>query len=480
VRILHTSDWHLGLQTGRFSRLAEHQLFLTWLQENLSQKEVDVLIVAGDIFDGMNPSNESLNAYFAFLSCLESTGVRDVVIVGGNHDSPSQIDAPRALLQRLNVHVVGGYSRESDKESYLVPLRVRGRDEPQAVCVALPYVHEWRLGIRTTGDLELTRKEFTDRFSALYSELADLAEEKYPGLPLVGTGHLTMGKPQKGDSPQEIHQVGFIDALSPEILDKRLCYVALGHIHRSFPVERGRIWYSGSPIPISLPEMSHPRRVLLVDLPEIQSSVAPSTNETKSSAEGKLTRISGDQIPPLLVGGGKTRHVPKARGTGEQVEIQVQPLNIPVARSLLELSGDEEEVLSELNSLTWQSKLAPYLYLKIFVTEAQPQLLARVREALDRFHEDKRPLLVELRELSQVHHAALEDKPVVPLEELTVHDVFSRLCEQREEPARPALLSAFNFLASVDPEVLQEKLDDMEGGASGSSPATSTLSKIQP
>ena len=101
MRILHTSDWHLGVSTGPASRIEEQRWFLDWLLNQLSALQIDVLIIAGDVFDTMHPSAEASAMYYEFLAQIGATGVRDVVVIGGNHDSPSRLDAPKALLQAV-------------------------------------------------------------------------------------------------------------------------------------------------------------------------------------------------------------------------------------------------------------------------------------------------------------------------------------------------------------------------------------------
>src|SRR6056297_3454046 len=103
MRILHTSDWHLGNRLYNQNRDQEFQLALDWLLATLRAERVDVLVVAGDIFDVTNPSNEARRQYYHFLSALVSTSVRHTIIVGGNHDSPSMLDAPAELLSAMNI-----------------------------------------------------------------------------------------------------------------------------------------------------------------------------------------------------------------------------------------------------------------------------------------------------------------------------------------------------------------------------------------
>ncbi len=203
MRILHTADWHLGATTGPAPRLEEQGLFLEWLFDILSVRRVDALLIAGDVFDSMHPSAEAQKLYYRFLAGVRLSGVRDVVVVGGNHDSPSQLDAPKDLLEAVDVHVIGGVPAAGDRlDGMIVPLHERGSDEVAALCLAVPYVHEYRLGIRTSDlDREETRSAFKAAFSDLYRTLADRGLERFGDLPLVAMGHLTLGN--------EVHREDF-------------------------------------------------------------------------------------------------------------------------------------------------------------------------------------------------------------------------------------------------------------------------------
>ena len=193
MRLLHTSDWHLGARSGSVSRVEDHERFLAWLLDRLAAREIDALVVAGDVFDHPQPSAEAQRQYYRFLGAAARTGVRDIVVVGGNHDSASRLDAPAEVLASLDVHVVGGLP--SPASGCLVPLRTRGSEAVAAVCVAVPYVHEYRLGVRTTDpDGNAVRAAFRDAFSALYTSLVDEAARRWPGVPVVATGHLTVGR----------------------------------------------------------------------------------------------------------------------------------------------------------------------------------------------------------------------------------------------------------------------------------------------
>ncbi|HQP35447.1 MAG TPA: exonuclease subunit SbcD, partial [Polyangiaceae bacterium] len=232
TRILHTSDWHLGATLEGASRDEEHERFLAWLETTLANERVEVLVIAGDVFDQSQPSAEAQRMYYRFLHRVGLGGlVRKVVVVGGNHDSASRLDAPAELLAGLDVHVVGGLQADpSTWDRCLCPLRNQ-RGEIDAVVAAVPFVHEYRLGVRTVlREPAEVRASFRQEFSKLYRELTDRALTMSNGAPVIATGHLACtaqgASLEKGDTPFEVHMIGLIGALDPSIFDPRIAYVA--------------------------------------------------------------------------------------------------------------------------------------------------------------------------------------------------------------------------------------------------------------
>ncbi len=422
MRVLHTSDWHLGVSAGPFSRLEEQAEFLRWLLEEIEVREIDTLVVAGDIFDTMQPSAEAQAVYYRFLAALGQTGLPQTVIVGGNHDSAARLDAPAELLRAHSIHVVGGYG---SGEEHIVPLKRRGSDEVAAVCLAVPYVHEYRLGVRTTMvEAGEARRRFRDAFSGLYRELTDKAIARHGELPLIATGHLTMGEDvDPADYPREIHQVGTLDSLSPELLDPRLCYVALGHIHRSYAARRQPpVWYSGSPLAYSLTDAKSERSVLLVNVPD--------DGETK-----------------------------------------VETLAVPVERAMVLLEGERDEVIAALKTLAWENPKPPLLHLRILVDQVEPGINTELHEALSAFEEAQRPVLVEVRQVRREQGVAVGTTSTDwtqgrTLAQLAPRDVFSLLCEGKgyDEQVRGELNQAFNEIADADEDAMKALEQAILGG----------------
>ncbi|TVQ94977.1 MAG: exonuclease subunit SbcD [Deltaproteobacteria bacterium] len=418
MRILHTSDWHLGISHGVVRRDEDHDHFLRWLLDEIEARQIDALIIAGDVFDVMHPSAEAQRRYFGFLAQLAATDLPQVVVIGGNHDSATRLQAPSEALRALRAHVVGGIGAdEATWERCVVPLRDRA-GEIRAVALAVPYVHEFRLGVRTTDlDHQAIRRAFTERFGALYRGLADLAEARWPGLPLVGTGHLTLGEADSSDYPQEIHQVGTIDGLSTQILDPRMQYVALGHIHRCYPVDKDRrAWYSGSPLAMSLPEQASPRRVLDVTL-------------------------SAD---------------PRGEPTIEKVEV-------PAPRALIEIRGTPDEVLRRTYGLKWSEPLPPLLFYRVLTDTMPTELLEKLNKVLDKSPSDKRPTLIELRQERLTPIPRLEEELPLSLRELEPIQVFSTLCQSQGRADTDELERAFQTLVSARDEDLEERIAEITG-----------------
>ncbi len=419
MRILHTSDWHLGLSSGPVSRLEEQRRFLSWLAQHIAGAEVDALVVAGDVFDGVQPSAEAQALYYSFLAELRSSGVRDVVVVGGNHDSHSRLEAPREILAAFDVYVVGGLpSHEGGLDALVVPLRRRGSEEVDAVCLAVPFVHEYRLGVRTTDlDPAAVAEAFEQRFTALYAGLADRAAELFPGRPMIATGHLVLGKAAPGDYLNEIHQVGFIGGLPVSVLDERLSYAALGHIHRAYPVVEDRAWYSGSPVPVSVSEAAVARKVLIVELD----------------------------------------------GPGQA---SITPVEVPRFRDLTELEGSPDEIISSVEGITSDAAMPPLLFLRALLEAPEPGLRERLEEALRGFPEEERPRVVEIREVFAGCAAEEPERSPPRLEEMSVGEVFALLCRAQgvgEEKAA-ALSGAFEELRSMAEEDFAALLEEAGGG----------------
>ena len=298
LRVLHTSDWHLGKRLYHQNRYDEFHAFLVWLLESISQHHIDVLIVAGDIFDTMTPSHQAQALYYKFLGGIAKTCCQHVVIVAGNHDSPSFLDAPKAILHTLNIHVIGTASPNIHDEL----LVLRNLDnQPMAIVLAVPYLRDKDIRTGNYNDTISDKEQQTKTGIANhYHQLTILAKntqkqlqcDHQKSIPMIATGHLFVtgaSISSKDDGMRELY-LGTLGQISADIFDDCIDYVALGHIHAPQMVgKQPWIRYSGSPLALGFGEAHKQKQVHVIDFsdtPTIFSLPVPTFQ--------KMLRIEGD------------------------------------------------------------------------------------------------------------------------------------------------------------------------------------------
>lgn len=264
MRLLHTADWHLGQSFHGHERIAEHRAFLDWLVELLDQRHIDALLLAGDIYDSANPPANAQALYYDFLRRARQRCPRlQIVVIAGNHDSPARLEAPRPVLQALDIEVVGHYRPQVDLTRLAIPL-TDPRGEIRAWVLALPYLRPADLPvIRDDG----TRHSYTAAVAEVYrSVVARAATLRQPGQALIGMGHLHVkGGALSADSERRLI-IGGEEAVDASLFPTELAYIALGHLHLAQPVGAARIRYSGSPLPMSYTEAGYPHQVVEIEL----------------------------------------------------------------------------------------------------------------------------------------------------------------------------------------------------------------------
>lgn len=299
IRILHTSDWHLGGNLYEEKRNDELQLVLDWLRQTIIDQKIDVLLVSGDVFDTVNPSNEARNMYYKFLANVaKDAQCQNVVITGGNHDSASMLEAPKEILAMLQTFVVGQACPSIRDE--VIPISIDG-ETPDLIVCAVPF-----LGVRDVcksipGE---TPEDLTARYcrgvAKHYEEVAGYAralrENSDRFLPIVGMGHLYVSGAAVSEGERQI--VGNLDGMSADIFGSSFDYVALGHIHVPQIVARNPfIRYSGSPIPVSFSECRSAKTVCIVSFdddnptPQIETLNVPRFQKMQSIEGNSLEEI---------------------------------------------------------------------------------------------------------------------------------------------------------------------------------------------
>lgn len=371
MKILHTSDWHLGQSFMGQSREGEHRAFFSWLLEMVQAEKIDVLIVAGDIFDTGTPPNYALELYYNFLRDLSRVHDMYIIITAGNHDSVSTLKAPKQLLEALNVFVI---TSGDEDENELI--KIYKDQNLEAVICAVPFLRDsvvrQSLSGKTISEKEsLMNVGIKQHYEEVYQQALELAGDK--DIPVVATGHLTTVGSRTSESERDIYIGGTLD-IGGDFLGKNFDYVALGHLHSNQIVEYNHVRYSGSPIPLSFSEAETEKKVNIV--------------------------------------------------TFEQHDVIVRELNIPTFRTLKVLKGNLDIVNSELEKMddkdTW---------IEVHIDDDNP---AHANQVIREKAAELGLILlaVKVDRSEQALHA--KEMKVVSLDELTVQDVFEKRLELEE------------------------------------------------
>lgn len=323
MKILHTADWHLGKKLHKHDLSKDHQMFLDWLINLIQEQNIDLLLISGDIFDLANPPIEARAMYYWFLCQMIQLKCK-IIITGGNHDSAQMLDAPREILQLLDIKVVGGATNPIENEIVVL--------ENIVVC-AVPYLRDADLRQAIEGESGTSRIENVRLgIKKHYDTLAEICQEKYPNLPKIAMGHLYAHGASTSDSEREI-QIGNEAGIDSDCFSKTFDYVALGHIHRPQIIGGNeRIRYSGSPIPLSFSEKNDQKIVLILEL-----------------SESKIQEIETIEVP-------KFRELKRISGTLEEVKAKLLTFhNETPLKSFIEIEVIEENynplVNKELNDI---------------------------------------------------------------------------------------------------------------------------------
>lgn len=416
LRLFHTADWHLGHHLHGVSRQLEHQQFLDWLLDELQTKQADALIVAGDIFDSANPSSAAQSQLYDFLVKARTRLPNlNIILIGGNHDSASRLDAPSPILNALGVTVVGGLSRDAqgniDWDRLLVPL-TNAEGEIKAWCGAMPFLRNADLPTATRddnggsviSDIERLSEQDNDPLifgmKTLYADLfAQLQQKASNTESLILTGHCYMVNGAVSELSERKILGGNQHALPVELFPDDIAYVALGHLHLAQKVGANEhIRYSGSPIPLSFDELDYSHQVVQVDVK------------------------AGQPVETVAV------KIPRS----------VQLLRIPNGKDFAVLS----EVIGHLENLTLDDlpiEQRPLLELRIRLEKPEPGLRQQVEEVIAK-------LPVRLLKISTAYSGSeksLADLKIEErLEELQPLDVFQRCYQNKYDKDAPEAMNA--------------------------------------
>ena len=391
MEVIHTSDWHLGRSLYGRRRHDEFEAFLDWLAAHIENGQVDVLLIAGDIFDTTAPSNRAQELYYSFLCRIaHSATCRQVVVIGGNHDSPSFLNAPKALLGALNVHVVGAM----DADDEIVVCR-NADGKPQAIVCAVPYLRDRDIRQSEAGEsMDDKRAKLAEGYRAHYRHIGERAEAARGDLdiPILGMGHcFAAGGTTLADDGVRDLNVGSLDHIEATAFPACFDYLALGHLHVPQKVARSETMrYCGSPIPMGFGEANQQKLVLQI------------------AFEGRMPQVA--EIP------------------------------VPCFQPLRRIAGGMEEILEALKQLKLERSNA-WIEVEYTAADIAPDLREQVEAAIQgtdleiRRIKNKR---VMDRVLQQIDTAET-------LDDLEPTDVFARCLEEYEIPTdqRPELTASY-------------------------------------
>ncbi|MDR3204425.1 MAG: exonuclease SbcCD subunit D C-terminal domain-containing protein [Deltaproteobacteria bacterium] len=346
MKILHTSDWHLSRRLYKIRRrYHEFSSFLNWLIELINEREIEVLIVAGDIFDSSAPTNRAQTLYYDFLRKIAiSPSCRHVIVTSGNHDSPSFLEAPASLLKSMGIYVVGLADAELNKE-ILILKDLQGH--PEMIVCAIPYLREGDLRSAQLGESSASREEkintaISEKYQMAFQKAKEINLSLNRNLPMVAIGHLFMrgGMTLEGDGVRE-SRVGSLSALPIEAMPA-FDYLALGHLHIPQRVGGNElIRYSGSPIPMGFNECGQQKSLCLV---EFNQESPPRIELIKVPVFQELRRLEGD-LNNLV------KELTQMKALGSEAWVDVthlgQPLEIDLRASLeAAVEGSKIEILA--------------------------------------------------------------------------------------------------------------------------------------
>ena len=297
MKILHTSDWHLGRSLYGRNRYREHSAFLDWLLECINEQRIDALLVAGDIFDTATPSNRSQELYYRFLFQVSTSCCRHVVVIGGNHDSPTFLNAPKELLLALHVYVIGSKTENPADE---VLVLYDKQELPAAIICAVPYLRDRDLRTVEAGEsMEEKNSKLAYGLQKHYEKVCAIAEEKqeklqkkgFPAVPVIAMGHLftANGKTVEGDGVRDLY-VGSLAHIEAAVFPAGIDYLALGHLHVPQRIKNHKHFrYCGSPLAMGFGEAQQRKTVLAVEFDKNR----PLIEEIPVPRFQELLRITG-------------------------------------------------------------------------------------------------------------------------------------------------------------------------------------------
>lgn len=403
MKILHTADWHIGQLFHEYDRSYEHQQFLDWLVQILQTKQIDVLLISGDVFDISNPSAQSIRMFYTFLNQATATNPNlQIIITAGNHDSASRLEAPKPLLESSNVHIIGLIEKDAegniDYEKLLIPIYDTS-ENIKIWCLAIPFL---RMGDYPT--IPDCANPYTEGVTALYNKAFEYAEQKKQDeQTIIAMGHLHTHHAEITELDKTERLImGGVECIPATAFHQNIKYVALGHIHKAQKIGgKEHIRYSGSPLPMSFSELNYKHQVIVFDLDQ------------------EISNLEAIEIPLFV--------------SLQRIPLSHQPLHEVLT------------MLEQLPNMDSAPETTPYLEVRILLEGPEPALRHKVETALI----DKK---IRLAKIDVKYPGPTQEVPefITPekLNELQPIDVFGKVYQQRYNSEVPTeILQLFQQVA---------------------------------
>ena len=449
MKILHTSDWHLGQSFFTKSRKNEHAAFLKWLLQQVEVHQIDAIIVAGDVFDTGTPPSYARELYHAFIGELQGMQCT-LVVLGGNHDSVSVLNESKALLKYLNSHVIASTYGELSEQ--VITLNDR-KGQPGAVLCAVPFIRPRDVLVSEAGQSGTDKRQalgdaIKQHYGALYNEALSLrasieekqgeeGSENSAAIPIIATGHLTALGVSQSESVRDIY-IGTLEGFDAKGFPPA-DYIALGHIHRPQKVAKTEhIRYSGSPIPLSFDELNTQKQVVLITF----------------ESESTTPTISTLPVPCFQA-------MEVIKGDLKAIEAAINKSDAITLASHTDGAGSEVDKPLSATDNAISSKDPVWLCIEVETEDYLTDLQQRIQGLL----EGKNAEILQLKRKRKRTINSLTEKQNVQLSELSVNDVFeARLALESIEDNPTSELAPSE---SAPSESVRETLldDDQSAGA---------------
>lgn len=406
MKILHTSDWHIGSTLYGRKRYDESEQFLHWLVETIKSHSIETLLVAGDIFDTSTPSNTAQELYYRFLNEVSKTTCRHVIVTGGNHDSPSFLDAPKALLKAFNVYVVGSAAEREEDEVFVLK---DADHNPKVIVCAVPFLRD--RDVRQSSEGESYRDKENRlvegiilHYQKVYEEACKERNELGKSLPIIGMGHLFVAGSSiykrsgeaSGERDLYVGNLGQVPADRLPSFD----YFALGHLHIPQKVAGSEtIRYSGSPMAMNFDEIHQQKSVVIVDIHDQNMD------------------IKTVPVPAF-------RHFEQIKGDWDSIEASLRRLKEESFAGWVEVIYEGQEAIGNLRERVY--KLVENTFIEVLKIQN-----AMLFNAVMKQYEKE----VELQDLNpaDVFDQCLIDHGIPDDQKVVLKGLFSEVCRQISE-----------------------------------------------